>query len=205
VHSNGRSWVSASIEMSKMAYSDNLTKWYMRGLYCMRANRSSSRQPQCRVVRLQWDCVEMSWVWSEVVAGGRSLVSQPSRARKRAIFVRQCQVRAPSTRPLPPLDPHTAALLRYSTPCTILLLLLCHKYCIYSLTDHRHKQHHLSAPAAAPTLPHSDVPSTATCRDTPRHRTAHPGTSASLPVSRVTPGFRRKDRAIDIALYAVSH
>jgi hypothetical protein len=122
--------VSASIEMSKMAYSDNLTKWYMRGLYCMRANRSSSRQPQCRVVRLQWDCVEMSWVWSEVVAGGRSLVSQPSRRLKRVIFVRQCQVRAPSTRPLPPVHSHTAALLQYSTPCTILLPLLCHRYCI---------------------------------------------------------------------------
>ena len=147
----------------------------MRKRYCIRANRSSSRQQTAD--REAAPCAE----WPApmglcgnvlVVVGGWFPAS--SRRLKREVFVRQCQVRAPSTRPLPPLDSRaycSVAILHslyYSSS-----LLLCHKYCIYCLTDHRHtKQHHLSAPAAS-TLPHSDAHqpcnSTATCRDTPSY------------------------------------
>ena len=35
---------------SKMAHPDGLTEWDVRGLYCIRANRSSSRQQAVRRV-----------------------------------------------------------------------------------------------------------------------------------------------------------
>lgn len=79
--------------------------------------------------------------------GWRSQSSFPAFACKKAGDIRTSM---PGTRALDsssssPRFPYCSALLRYSTPCTILLPLLCHRYCIYSLTDHRRKQHHLSA------------------------------------------------------------
>jgi hypothetical protein len=105
-------------------------------------------------------------VWSEVQAcGWRSKIFSQPLARV-GVSGRYSYVNARYARPQLALFlssiPVLLALLRYSTPCTILLPLLCHKYCIYSPTAHRHNNHRLSAPAV-PTLPHSDVPS-ATCR-----------------------------------------
>ena len=110
---------------SKMAHPDGLTEWDVRGLYCIRANRSSSRQQAVRP--------EPSGAGGMALDGsvlGGWLVSCLSRA-KPVVFVRQCQVRAPSTRPLPPLRSHTA-LSPYSTPCTIPLPLLCPKNTVYT-------------------------------------------------------------------------
>ena len=79
------------------------------------------------------------------------------------------------------LLPSIPILLCCDTPLLVPFSFLCYiqRYCIYPPTHCRHNKHHLSAPTAS-TLPHSDavhsnVPPT-------RHRTAHPGTSASLPV-----------------------
>ena len=107
---------------SKMAYSDSLTKWYMRRRYCMRANRSSSRQQTAdrgrRLVpsgRLQWDCVEMSWLLS--VAGFPPLRAGSS---GRYSYVNARYAHPQLALFLPSIPVHTA-LLQYSTPCTILL------------------------------------------------------------------------------------
>ena len=48
VHSNGRSWVGGVSRVFDGTHPDSLTKLYMRGLYCIRANRSSSRQQAVR-------------------------------------------------------------------------------------------------------------------------------------------------------------
>lgn len=45
-----RGWASLSRLEDGTAHSDSLTKWDVRGLYCMRANRSSSRQQAVRRV-----------------------------------------------------------------------------------------------------------------------------------------------------------
>lgn len=103
-----------------------------------------------------------------VVVGGWFPASL--RRLKREVFVRQCQVRAPSTRPLPPLDSRAY--------CSVAILhslyysssfLLCHKYCIYPHTDCRHNNNTIFQPQQHQHYPTLTCHSTATCRDTPSY------------------------------------
>jgi hypothetical protein len=187
-------------------HSDSLTKCYMRGRYCMCANRSSSRQQaddhRRRVVpsrRLQWRCGSCE---SREAGVPTFPASSSCRRRKRVVVLRRRQERAFHFLLWIPIP---SALLRYSVPCpcTILLPLHYRTYCTFSIIIRLNTRNTPPPPSFSPAqLPHS---LTSLHSNVPpiRHRTAHPGTSASLPVraSHHTPDERT---AINIALAAVS-